>query len=148
MVVARLAAGLAAPSEPAEFRRDLVEWVDLIAVSPAMMARLERCQGGELVCVSGPVTLKRYEPEGGGKTRVDRTMFVEYIRAASASMGDLDKGKKSQAGPTELPSEEAEPAGEVTKEAEPSEPSESRNDDDAGDETGSGSGDGDEATAA
>ena len=103
MITARMGSNLAASTVPAELRKDLTEWIDLIATSPAMMARLERCQGGELVCVTGPVTLKPYEHEDG-KVTIDRTLFVEYIRAASASMADMDKDNKAAPGPSQLPS--------------------------------------------
>ena len=85
MVKARMGVNMAAPGVPAEQRSALTEWVDVLALRPAMMERLERCEPCELITVMGPVTLHSWETKSR-ETRVDRTIVVEYLRACGASV--------------------------------------------------------------
>ena len=73
-----------------EDRNQCVEWLNVVAMSPAQMERLERCQPRELICVTGPVTLRPYKTRNG-ESRIDRSVIAEYVRSASASMPQKPK---------------------------------------------------------
>ena len=109
MVKARMGANMAASTVSSEEdRNECVEWLNVIAMSPAQMERLERCQPRELLCVSGPVTLRPYKTRGGD-SRLDRTVIAEYVRSASASMPAKPKEDVSSVD-DELPASEPPPA--------------------------------------
>lgn len=98
---ARIGVNMAAPNVPREEQDDLTEWVNVIAFSEAMQARLLACEKGETIAVSGNVTKKFYERQNG-ETVEDRTVIADYIRAASASIAATPARKpveKVQAAP-------------------------------------------------
>ena len=111
MVRARMGVSMAASTVSPEERGECTEWVNVIAMNPAQMERLERCQPGELVCVSGPVTLHTYKTKNQ-ELRIDRTIMAEYVRAASASMTIKPQPDASGSEPDELPSDEPEKSGD------------------------------------
>ena len=82
---ARMGVNMAAPDVATEEREKLTEWVNIIAFSDALMAKLLKGKTGEPVVVMGNVTLKFYST-GGGETRVDRTIVADAIMSASASV--------------------------------------------------------------
>ena len=84
-VSARMGVNMAAPNVPREEQDELTEWVDVIAFSEAMQARLLACEKGETISVSGNVTKKFYQRRNG-ETAVSRTIIADYVRAASASI--------------------------------------------------------------
>ena len=84
-VTARIGVNMAAPNVPREEQDELTEWVDVMAFSEAMQARLLACQKGETIAVSGNVTKKFYKQANGG-TGQNRTIIADYVRAASASI--------------------------------------------------------------
>ena len=84
MVRARMAVNMAAPSVAPEERGRFTEWYTVIAFAPAQMERLRKVVKGELVCISGPVTLHSYQATDG--ERIERTQIAEYVRSASSSM--------------------------------------------------------------
>ena len=95
MVKARMGVNMAASNVTSEEdRNQCVEWLNVIAMSPAQMERLERCQPRELLCISGPITLRPYKIRNG-ETRIDRTIIAEYVRSASASMPQKPKENTS-----------------------------------------------------
>ena len=110
MVKARMGVNMAAPQVPADKREGMTNWFDVVALNPAQMERLERCEPGELVTISGPVTWKPFETKKGDK-RISQTIIAEYVRSASASM-PADAGKTS-GGPStdDLPTNEEPPDG-------------------------------------
>ncbi|MCY4122171.1 MAG: single-stranded DNA-binding protein, partial [Acidobacteria bacterium] len=59
-VTARIGVNMAAPNVPREEQDELTEWVDVMAFSEAMQARLLACEKGETIGVSGNVTKKFY----------------------------------------------------------------------------------------
>lgn len=102
MVKARMGVNMAASNVTSEEdRNQCVDWLNVIALSPAQMERLERCQPRELVCISGPVTLRPYKTRND-EVRIDRTLIAEYVRSASASMPQKPKEDPST-GDDELP---------------------------------------------
>ena len=84
-VSARIGVNMAAPNVPREEQDELTEWIDVMAFSEAMQARLLACEKGETIAVSGNVTKKPY-PRRNGETGISRTIIADYIRAASASI--------------------------------------------------------------
>ena len=102
MVKARMGVNMAAPGVPAEQRSALTEWVDVLALRPAMMERLERCEPCELITVMGPVTLHSWQTKSQD-TRIDRTIVVEYLRACGASVPPRADAGSAPAGDDELP---------------------------------------------
>ena len=84
-VSAQIAVHMVGPGVPREKHDELTEWVDVIAFSEAMQARLLACEKGEVVSVSGNMTKKPYERRSG-ETAISRTIIADYIRAASASI--------------------------------------------------------------
>ena len=64
---------MAAPDVSPEERDQLTEWVDVIAFSEAMQARLLACEKGETIAVSGNVTKKFYQRRKG-ETAEGRTI--------------------------------------------------------------------------
>ena len=84
-VTATIGVNMAAPTVPREEQDELTEWVDVMAFSEAMQARLLACEKGETIGVSGNVT-KKFFQRRNGETAVSRTIIADYIRAASASM--------------------------------------------------------------
>ncbi|MCY3856762.1 MAG: single-stranded DNA-binding protein [Rhodospirillales bacterium] len=84
-VTARIGVNMAAPNVPREEQDELTEWVDVMAFSEAMQARLLACEKGETIGVSGNVTKKFYK-QANGETVENRTIIADYVRAASASM--------------------------------------------------------------
>ena len=75
---------MAAPDVPPEDRDSLTEWVEVIAFSEAMRARLLACEKGELISVSGNVTKRRYQRRNG-ETAESRTTIADYTRACGPS---------------------------------------------------------------
>ena len=96
MVKARMGVNMAAPQVPADKREGMTNWLDVVALNPAQMERLERCEPGELVTISGPITWKPFETRKGEK-RINQTIIAEYVRSASSSM-PADAGKGTEAG--------------------------------------------------
>ena len=84
-VSARIGVNMAAPNVPREEQDELTEWVDVMAFSEAMQARLLACEKGETIAVSGNVTKKFYQ-RNNGETVESRTIITDYIRAAGASI--------------------------------------------------------------
>ena len=84
-VTARIGVNMAAPNVPREEQDELTEWVDVMAFSEAMQARLLACEKGETIGVSGNVTKKFYR-QANGETVENRTIIADYVRGASASM--------------------------------------------------------------
>ena len=99
-VSARIGVNMAAPNVPREEQDELTEWIDVMAFSEAMQARLLACEKGETIAVSGNVTKKPYQRRNG-ETAISRTLIADYVRAASASMA---------ATPTRKPAESVKPA--------------------------------------
>ena len=94
-VKARMGVNMAASNVTSEEDRNrCVEWLKVVGMSPAQMERLKRCQPRELICVSGPVTLRAYKTRNG-KSRIDRSVIAEYVRSASASMPQKPKESTS-----------------------------------------------------
>ena len=60
-VSARMGVNMAAPNVPREEQDELTEWVDVMAFSEAMQARLLACEKGETIAVSGNVTKKFFQ---------------------------------------------------------------------------------------
>lgn len=105
LVKARMGVNMAASNVASEEdRNQCVEWVNVIAMSPAQMERLERCQPRELICVTGPVTMRPYKTRND-ETRIDRSIIAEYVRSASASMPQKPK-EDTSAVDDELPAGE------------------------------------------
>lgn len=111
LVRARMGVSMPASTVSPEERDLCTEWVNIVAMNPAQMERLERCQPQELVCISGHVTLHTYKNRNG-ETRLDRTIMAEYVRSASASMPVQPKADETSDKPDELPSGQPE-AGEA-----------------------------------
>ena len=107
LVKARMGVSMPASTVSPEERDSCTEWVNVVAMNPAQMERLERCQPQELVCVSGPVTLHTYRNRAG-ETKLDRTIMAEYVRSASASMPVKPKADEPGDKPDELPGGEPE----------------------------------------
>ncbi len=84
-VSGRIGVNMAAPNVSPEEREQLTEWVDVMAFSEAMQARLLACEKGETIAVSGNVTKKFYQ-RNNGETVESRTIITDYIRAAGASI--------------------------------------------------------------
>ncbi|MCY4638025.1 MAG: single-stranded DNA-binding protein [Acidobacteria bacterium] len=84
-VSARMGVNIAAPNVPREEQDELTEWVDVMAFSEAMQARLLACEKGETVAISGNVTKRLYQRRNG-ETAVGRTIIADYVRAAGASI--------------------------------------------------------------
>ena len=111
MVKARMGVNMAAPQVPADKREGMTNWLDVVALNPAQMERLERCEPGELVTISGPITWKPFETRKGEK-RINQTIIAEYVRSASSSM-PADAGKGAEAGGgDELPDADELPTGD------------------------------------
>jgi len=94
-VSARMGVNMAAPNVPREEQDELTEWVDVMAFSEAMQARLLACEKGETIGVSGNVS-KRFYQRGNGETAVSRTIIADYVRAASASMAGTAPRKPAE----------------------------------------------------
>ena len=99
-VSARIGVNMAAPNVPREEQDELTEWVDVMAFSEAMQARLLACEKGETIGVSGNVTKKFYR-RANNETVESRTIIADYVRAASASVAGT---------PPRKPAENVEPA--------------------------------------
>ena len=84
-VSGRIGIKMVGPNVPREKHDELTEWVDVIAFSDAMQARLLACEKGEVIAVSGNVTRKPYKRRTG-ETAISRTIIADYVRAASASI--------------------------------------------------------------
>ena len=94
-VSATIGVNMAAPTVPREEQDELTEWVDVMAFSEAMQARLLACEKGETIGVSGNVTKKFYQRRNG-ETAVSRTIIADYIRAASASIAGTAPRKPAE----------------------------------------------------
>lgn len=94
-VSAQMAVNMVAPNVPREKHDELTEWVDVMAFSEAMQARLLACEKGETISVSGNVTKKFYERRNG-ETAVSRTVIADYVRAASASIAGTGARKPAE----------------------------------------------------
>ena len=107
-VSARMGVNMAAPNVPREEQDELTEWVDVMAFSEAMQARLLACEKGETIAVSGNVT-KKFFQRRNNETAVSRTIIADYVRAASASIAGSSTRK---------------PAGKVDPAPQPDQPPE------------------------
>ena len=88
---ARMGVNIASPDVPAEMRDKLTEWVTVMAFSEANQTKLLKCKKGELIMVMGNVTRKPYQTQAG-EERIDRTIIVDSMMAASASATDTAGG--------------------------------------------------------
>ena len=103
MVTARIAANLAAPSVPADVRRELTEWVNVLAFTERTRHLLLQCSKGQLVAVMGGVSVDTYQTRTGERG-VSRTIIAEDIASAAASLqpdvvhpADIDAEVKAEA---------------------------------------------------
>ena len=94
-VSARIGVNMAAPNVPREEQDELTEWVDVMAFSEAMQARLLACEKGETIAVSGNVTKRLYQRRNG-ETAQGRTIIADYVRAASASIAGSTPRKPAE----------------------------------------------------
>ena len=94
-VSARIGVNMAAPNVPREEQDELTEWVDVMAFSEAMQARLLACEKGETIGVSGNVTKKFYK-QANGETVENRTIIADYVRVASASIAATTPRKPAE----------------------------------------------------
>ena len=82
---------VASPDVPAEMRDKLTEWVTVMAFSEANQTKLLKCKKGELIMVMGNVTRKPYKTQSG-EERIDRTIIIDSMMAASSSPTDTAGG--------------------------------------------------------
>ena len=94
-VSAQMAVHMVGPNVPREEHDELTEWVDVMAFSEAMQARLLACDKGEVISVSGNVTKKPFQRRTG-ETAISRTIIADYVRAASASIAGTGARKSSE----------------------------------------------------
>ena len=104
----RIGVNMAAPDVSPEERDQLTEWVDVIAFSEAMQARLLACEKGETIAVSGNVTKKFYQRRNG-ETAQGRTIVADYIRAAGASIAAPGSRGRTDDKPEPAPNPNAPP---------------------------------------
>ena len=88
---ARMGVNVASPDVPTEMREKLTEWVTVMAFSDALQTKLLKCKQGELIMVMGNVTRKPYKTKTG-EERIDRTIIVDSMMAASSSATDSGDG--------------------------------------------------------
>ena len=94
-VSARIGVSMPGPGVPRDKLDELTEWVDIMAFSEAMQARLLACEKGEIIALSGNVTKKFYERKTG-ETVENRTIIADYVRAASASIAATGPRKRAE----------------------------------------------------
>ena len=107
-VAGRIGVNMAAPDVSPEERDSLTEWVDVMAFSEAMQARLLACEKGETIAVSGNVTKKFYQRHTG-ETAESRTIIADYIRAAGASIAATAAGNAGNKKPQPAPNPDQPP---------------------------------------
>jgi len=100
------------PTYPRKSATSLTEWVDVIAFSEAMQARLLACEKGETIAVSGNVPKKFYQRRNG-ETAQGRTIVADYIRAAGASIAPPGSRGRADDKPEPAPNPNAPPEQEA-----------------------------------
>ena len=99
---ARIGVNMAAPDVAAEMRDAMTEWVNVMAFSDALQAKLLKCKKGDGIVVMGNVTKKPYTTQGG-EERIDRTIIADAIMSAAASTVDAPERSISDAAEPHAP---------------------------------------------